>query len=587
MELNKSYSLNELYDHEIPLFIEIVISSQLGLKNFDDEWSPSDVHFFDIPYLEKYTLTSYSSILEAFKDWFRNHRDFVPNNFFNSNFYTSAYKDINGIKYPFEHYLLHGRYEGRKPNQFVFHIEFGLSDTCRYTQYPLEKLYPFLADCNEEVGELLDSVFLNLSVLVRKYSHIHLLWKFINNKYFIDYYDCDSLAEAIKCWMDDSFSDDAILLFDTSFVASNLSTDLTDFVAVFSQWVDSEQLSTTPLFDENFYLNKYLDLKKSKVHAFRHFLDHGQFENRAPCLLLDPMWICNTYNSGTLPGLQFFASTSQPVKPSPGIMPISWTELKSLALDISENQWFDLVENNELREQFEKVTAIDPRIKLNDPQRIHTLMPYNMDFYHYIRDLEKYFKDVDVLIFRDSINFGGADVVLGYLYNAIKSNQPNSIIKVVSFGHVDELVLADRNIDADDVFSLSSLKGEIPHVHQSNIVYDLIVGSNAKKVYNVNSYGAWEAFSNYGKSLSGSVSLYGYFFCDDRDEFGNIAGYPTSYFFSTIEYMTKVYLDSYSLQYELESRGAIIDRYRNKVEVVKTPFECKFNQYTPAEKQQS
>ncbi len=567
------------HECKLDLLLEFAFSSNWNISDLDRPLASLECnHFdlFDVEFVNKELNIEGDSLLNIYSNWFNNYRHLSPNKYFISDYYVSEYPDLKGLEYPFEHYVFNGRYEGRKPNQFVSNIFFGRHEVCQYKSTSLIDKYPFLNNFKEISVSTLNYIINSLKDVVRNDNDIRTIFSFINNKFFIDFFEAKSLEEAIVCWKECNYTDKAILLFDKDYLSKVLNYNLNDFRDAFLSWKkldDLKSISPTPIFDENYYLERYTDLNNSSINAFEHYLNHGQYENRSPCRYLDPLWIRNTYNIGTLSGLEFFACSNEKVKPSAGLMPIGIDSLGEICNSSFEKQWFDINNNKILREQLEKANKIDPRIKIFDHSRIYTLMPFNVDFYSVIKGLESKISKTDILIFRDSINFGGADVVLGHLYRSLKLVNPNKNIKIISFGKVEENVLSSRGINAHDVIDLERLKGNIPLEYQANVVYDIVIGTEAKEVYNVNSYGAWEAFKNYGKSLSSEVKLFAYLFCDDRDDFGNIVGYPASYFFSTIEYITFAYLDSVRLLFELEARGAIIDRYKSKIKVLKTPFE--------------
>ncbi|ALR16701.1 glycosyltransferase [Vibrio natriegens] len=567
------------HKHELNLLLELAFSSDWNINELDKSLAISESNhydLFDLNFVQKELNIKGNSIVEIYSNWFSSFRKLTPNKYFLSTYYTSEYGDLKQLEYPFEHYALNGRFEGRKPNQFVSKIQFGSHKTCQYKSLSILDKYPFLSYFEESSVDSLNLLIDNISGLVKNERDINALISLINNQFFIDFFKSNNLKDAIVSWKENDFTDKAIILFDIDYLSKKLDTNLVNFEDAFLAWREiakAESISTSPLFDQHYYLDRYLDLKYSNINAFEHYLHHGQHENRSPCRYIDPLWIRNTYTIGTLSGLDFFACSDKKIKPSPGLMPIDIYELQEIAKSSYESSWFDTTHNQVLKNQLEKANKIDPRIKLHDPSRIYTLMPYNMDFYAEIKGLESKIPSADILIFRDSINFGGADVVLSHLYRALKIIEPTKNIKIISFGEVEDKVVSSRDINPNDVINLKQLKGMIPLEHQANVVYDIIIGTKADQVYNVNSYGAWEAFKKYGKSLTQETKLFGYLFCDDRDEFGNIAGYPASYFFPTIEHLSRVYLDSESLLSELVGRGVIINRYASKIKVLKTPFE--------------
>jgi glycosyltransferase involved in cell wall biosynthesis len=113
----------------------------------------------------------------------------------------------------------------------------------------------------------------------------------------------------------------------------------------------------------------------------------------------------------------------------------------------------------------------------------------------------------------------------------------------------------------------------------TELVYDIIIGSSARAVFNLNCGTLWRAIEIYGRQLSSLTDLYAYVFCDDRDEFGNVDGYPANYLGATVTYFTKVFCDSDSLKDMLLTRLPFSKTVESKIVTLKTPVSYKTSNF--------
>lgn len=566
-ELTKNIPFKNGYQLEV--LIEILLSEGLDFKK---EIKKEELTFnnfnsiFNTEIVKSKLKSLNDNIIDLYPEWLECKNKFIPNEFFYPDFYLKFYTDLNGIENAFEHYVLHGRMENRLPNRLY---------QKKGSSYNIEDYYPivkrFSSNIRDEDKEKIIKLFLSLSKdFDLTESQINYIFNFTYNRYFISYYESESYTDAFNKWLSDQMNDKATLLFDVKYFNSRYNKSFNNFFDCFLHWSNTElKTSTTPIFNDVYYITHYLDLKNLHISAFEHYLNNGQFENRSPSPIIHSQWVVDHYQIKNSTALEFLALTKTPKKPSPGLMPLLWEELYNIIKNKTSRFEFN---NKKLHEQIEKASNIDPRIKVYNPDRIYTMMPYNMDSFSYIRGLEKKLKGLDIVIFRDSINFGGADVVLGHLYNELKKTHPKKNIKIISFGKIDKNILSKRNIDNYDVLCLHEKFGSLSIYEQSEVAYDIINGSQCKKAINLNCGGLWQCFSDYGRILSNNTSLNAFLFCDDRDEYGNVAGYPTSYLFDTLHLLDKIYVDSVNLINELKKRGINHSSLLDKVTMVHTPF---------------
>src|SRR5947207_1343338 len=71
------------------------------------------------------------------------------------------------------------------------------------------------------------------------------------------------------------------------------------------RYLDRRAISLSGLFDRNWYLNHYSDVRIAAVDPVSHYLDYGAKEGRNPSALFDTAWYLSKYpdvaNSGINP----------------------------------------------------------------------------------------------------------------------------------------------------------------------------------------------------------------------------------------------------------------------------------------------
>ena len=552
-------------------------------------------NFFD------WNMDEYNNDVERFHDWFLDYEISGTSftSFFDKNYYSSVNSDLGQEVNKFWHFIVHGCNEGRLPSPLINDYQYHQSDSKGlsgiYSSIYDEKAVDYLYEMRhflERFGEAgTENDFRKLNIILcgnfLDYKSASLFLKIINTNY-------------IKC-LDESLSGNGLevlwnwiknggnVAFSPYFCKFDNINDTTNWLEIFKKWCGSDDLlkdTPTDLFDQDFYVKKHLDLIGFDGSLFEHFVSHGQFENRQPHPLFDLSWIGYTYDTNGLSASDYYflrESQGESIKPAPSIMPLNKN------LDKSKDKWieggvsglvkeccgfqkaFDFSSESELMRTIKAASYIDPQIQLFHPSRTYSVMPFNTDIWSDARTLPEVVKKKSVLIFRDAINFGGADVVLKHCYQAWKSTGLS--ISVVSLGKVDYDVIDSHEIDRSDIIDLSNIKGFQNPAIASHLIYDLIIGTECEYVVNVNCGNLWKTISDYGKIIKCKVKITGLMFCDDRDDFGNIDGYPTRYFMSTIEHLDALYVDSEYLHNVIISRCANSTLIKNKIKVLYTPTE--------------
>jgi len=554
----------------------------------------------NLPSYFDWASEEYSSDVDRLHAWFY---EFANNgtsfsNFFDENFYSKKYTDLKDVNY-FYHFLAHGCDEGRLPNAIFCDYQYHGSASKGFSGfYNNDGLIPEYATgvnvflnrvCGEDKCYEFQRLFGKLASVVNGKFDCYSDFSIFMNLFNADYLHA-SIGERARLGFDTLrwwFSEGRSVPFSPLFCRSIEGRDVSDWLDEFVSWVgDSNKQAEIPcyLYDEEFYRLRNIDLASMPGSAFLHFINHGQFENRQAHPLFDLAWIGHAHNTFGRSALDYYfyrESVGQSIKPAPEIMPINggldfsdeqWLigGIQSVAEYFYENRIFDLSSGTELSRVISAASKIDPQIKKYDPIRTCSVMPFNHDAWPGMRKLADVVGRRDILIFRDGINFGGADVVLKHCYQAL--SETGLSIGVVALSDVDYQVVDAHGISRDDVIDLSSIDETNRNDFKPHLVYDIIIGSQCKSIFNLNCGAAWVAIEDYGKIIKKRAKISAFMFCDDRDVYENVAGYPARYFISTARHLDSIFVDSDALKTELLKRSAGSNNLAKKIHVLHSPL---------------
>lgn len=541
----------------------------------------------------------YSSDVDRLHGWLAEFADNGTSfsTFFDESFYSAKYKDLEGVNY-FYHFIAHGCDEGRLPNALFCDYQYHNSMLKGFSGFfNSEGVIPEYATganvflqrvCGKESLCEFQASFGRLASVINgkfhSYSELSIFMNLFNAGY-LRALTGRSAAEGFKTlewWL----LEGRAVPFSPLFCRPTEGYEVVDWLDEYKSWVgDSSRINEVPcyLYNEEFYRLRNLDLASVNGPAFLHFVNHGQFENRQAHPLFDLAWIGHYNDTCGMTALDYYfycESVGQPIKPAPAIMPINgglafadeqWLigGIQSIAEYFYENGVFDLSSGTELSRVISAASEIDPQIKKYDPMRTYSVMPFNSDAWTGMRKLADIVGRRDILIFRDGINFGGADVVLKHCYQTM--SETGLSIGVVVMGDVDYQVVDAHGISRDDVVDLSSIE-EGNRNFKPHLVYDIIIGSQCKRIFNLNCGAAWSAIEDYGKIIHKKAKISAFMFCDDRDLYGNIEGYPSRYFFSTARHLDSIFVDSEALKVELLKRSAGSNNLAKKIIVLHSPL---------------
>ena len=489
-------------------------------------------------------------------------------NFFDAGYYLEKNSDLRDCDDLFSHFINHGLLEGRIYNLGIDSYEYRELSTKEKIEYFFEEEY------SDDKSHRLES-HINLSILGSVYSKTSdiaaLAISFsLNLKEFILLKDVLNLSYVTLCDCDYNLSR---ILEDKNFTKYPLLPQYAEFddysVLDFIKNFDEKEAYSTPLYNDELYLKFNKDIHGYPFSGYQHFLRHGQYENRRSIHLIDPSWaqIYNNYHEqSSLTAIFENLKSGIITKISPGVAPLrDIKELSKLLSSAYTQDWFC---SSILKEQIKKASLIEPSIKLVANDIIYTSMPYNMDVFTYSKGIASNVGVKDVLLFRDSINFGGADVILKYVYHAYKTK--GYTVGIISIGEIDYKVCRAHSLDINDVIDFSYIESE--HIIQE-LVYDVIVGSKAKISFNINCKALWDVTIKYGSSLTNNTLLLSYLFCNDKDEYGNVSGYMQKYFLKALPYVNRYFFDSVYFANEAVNKVCGYTEYSNKIVYLPTPLD--------------
>lgn len=569
--------------------------------------------FFDKQYYEILSHKSFKNEKSAFLHWCKDHKEnrTVPTPLVNIPFYTTVYKDLETLENSFEHFILHGQYHNLTVSPF-----FDPGDFSSYASEPTSSLYAqWLSGA---LGENVPNPKLE-TVIKQNFSHplmrketVNLFTAFMNifnnasfsstweAKLFLELLDIreidhtfnntvEHFIQILEKWKDNNFEESFSTLFDKHVVFKKMGIKTPSQLSAFHEWFTKgirEHIVPTNLFDTDFYLMKNPDLKQYDGFLFMHYLHHGKNEGRTAHPLLNLAWIASVYGCQKENAYDYYFHCERNhilVKPSQEVRSLIEPEftkqykkktltLREVADFVSEKEIFDFRENSVIREMIQKASKIDPLIQVNDPNRVYCLTPLNSDYGTYFKYLPEIIGTPDILIFRDALNFGGADVVLSKVYQSLKQEKRNIKIKILVFGECDFDALSSFGIATEDVIDIPSTLSLNWAPMFPEIAYDIIMGVKPKVIYNLNCQALWDTIENYGKILKHYTQLKAFMFCDDRDAQGNVAGYPASYFISCSPFVEHFFFDSHYLLDRIKER-TVNTSMLNKISILSTPLE--------------
>ena len=329
-----------------------------------------------------------------------------------------------------------------------------------------------------------------------------------------------------------------------------------------------------------------------------HFLLHGQYEGYAGHPAFDAAWYRaqHALRSGETIPLHYALAARRGEIVRPRAVTCSPAEMAArTALTVDEaideiaghyDRLFDIAapdhrsdrgpdapddgNDRAVERQIRAAAALDRTIKPSWPGRLLLPKPFDIGHALALERLLPAIEGCDTLLLRDHITIGGADRVAGRLAAALAGLGRR--VAVVAVDRTADFAIG-RSFYADCPLVVLRDELDAPDPEREvELCYELMSCASVERVFNVNCAPAWTAMERFGRQLGERVSLNAYYFCDDRDGFGNVDGYPARTFLPTIEHLDAVLTDSSHLRNELAARVSDVPTLTNRLHVLPTPY---------------
>jgi glycosyltransferase involved in cell wall biosynthesis len=340
----------------------------------------------------------------------------------------------------------------------------------------------------------------------------------------------------------------------------------------------------TVLYDENYQLQTYADLKSGRGWAFEHFLIHGVREGRNPNPLFANSWYLDSHSFASRPPRAFYhyllhgaAAGWRPCVDfgaPPGPADTQETPLERVLKTLRFDRLQTRFESGALAEAIRRLKAIDPTVTRPFGYRRIVAPPYSHALWPVAKRVRRSLPRPDFanVVCIPHCRLSGAARVAGYLTQALEKLFPKEPLLLVrtelsNFERPSWFSSQLHNLD------LSAELGDLTGPEKQRVLLDLLIGVEAKRVFNVNSNLAWHLFRDFGDRLSLSADLYAYMFCYDVDLIGEKTGYPINFFETAFPHLKRILVDSNYLQADLTTRHALPPTLASRIARLWTPLD--------------
>jgi glycosyltransferase involved in cell wall biosynthesis len=525
----------------------------------------------------------------------------APTRFLDLEFYRKLYPEFKGVKMDlYEHFVLHGLFEGRTPNPIFDPFWYGAAYAERVEAVELPPFIHFLtagADdglcpsramlpvygMNDTGSAPTLADFTRIVAAFRKISkRLSAQRCFALIAFFTPhiYEGGDDVAAGgtagirrfmhfIETGLWDGLTPGP--LFDTEYYARARSGRRIFEIrseAPFLHYLNHgwpKQFVPNTIFDDSDYLSRYGDIKASGTWGFQHFLFHGIFEGRQSNAVRNFTVVPRKTDVARteLERWVLFWSGLGEVPPSFRMNP---------GLALQQRRIVDLVQSDVYDEIVRRAQAIDP--SLGEPRTISAV--YAAPFHDRAADamaaiLERIPQKIyGTIVTVPWLRTGGADLVACQVASAVIEARPgeNVLLLRVDQKHLER---PDWLPEGVDQVLIADLLDELSGDQAESLLYSLILSLQPERIINVNSLKMWRTFERFGNRLSTKVNLYSYLFCWDQTAQGLRVGYPSMFYAATSPYLAATFTDTDYLRDEL------VKMYRPPLAVAKATVPL----YTP------
>lgn len=340
-------------------------------------------------------------------------------------------------------------------------------------------------------------------------------------------------------------------------------------------------------FDFHYYLAKYSDLARAKKLDFvQHYIEWGWREGRNPSPHFSTKHYLARYPDVDINPFYHWLTIGRPE----GRIAQPYTNFEEMCdlLNLTPKDVEDtlIARRNDLRSRLEhgvlgemvaKATKLEPLIAHAWREAFDIkLPPFHSDSIvlevvaiHRLHQAAN-FSRAKAAVVIPHCRLSGSTRIAGYLASALAETYS-----------ADELVIIRTDLDVmqfpkwfpdgcrhiDFVNATKKLNSR----QKQKILTEFLRSLCLDCIFNVNSSLLWDVYMSYGKALSSSMSLYSYFFCNDKTIYGFWDGYPIKYFYRHFDTLAGVITDSHFLADELRQRYLVPPAQIEKIVVLETP----------------
>ena len=542
----------------------------------------SPTPLFQASVFDKLVPKILSSNEPAILRWLKhpNRANIVPTERFDAEYYRNWNPDVAEEGFPpFEHYIRFGLAEGRSPNALFDRVWYENTiasdlDALSVPSYihflcagfksglpPRHILYPTLTHGKNDSGislEKFDDLIRSSRPWIIKYGvHKYV----ITVAMFLSYaYDGDGslAADADGVTRLTHFLDigaaaglDPGPMFNGDYYRKRLSEIrpgwkwISNSLESFLNEGIQKRITPTPLFDNESYCRNHVDIAKSNLWGFEHFIVFGIFEGRM---------------GESSHRITIRLRANNPSKEAVGNWHGFWAlhdervpqTILPKAVPYYQRVVSNILNSNEFTEVIDRAREIEPAI--GDPRDVlEILVPPLHDPRETSRaELEKRLssKRYDTLITVPWLRNGGADLVACLLAKALMAIRPDETVLILrtdnsQFERLDWIPPGVDTLDISDVMS------GLRYIDREFLLYTSFIGMAPKRIFNVNSRLCWDVYRRFGRRLKTRIKLFSYLFCWDQTPSGMRVGYPSEYFSDTAEHLDGIMMDTEYLRKEL------------------------------------
>lgn len=406
-----------------------------------------------------------------------------------------------------------------------------------------------------------------------------------------------------------------------------------NLIIYYINYGDERRLSPHPIFDTDYYYEKYPDVHASEITALFHFLKYGWAESRNPHPMFDTALVKNQMGeSDRNPLLAYITSPPGSLNPhsmidekyiidqmneidaehhnaistllrpeNDRINPCrdfdslrylkAYPDLRNNAPAISalyhflrygrsEGRWIFPVSASlkGIAKQIDEICLIEPNIVPPGTDLYELPTSFSKD---HGQDIRKTLKSLLPLIESSNWEYiyllpnlkrGGAEKVLVNFLNAQASNCGSSNIAVILTDSSDnEIENWLPQVKNVTYFDIGRYRDALLTDGGLKTLAATFRLVECKHLFILNSYVGWTLVENYGATLKQQIKLHGFAFCYDYDRENRRVGYAWTHLRDCLPYLSRVITDNYSMIGQFKSDLRLNNAEAEKFLVVKQP----------------